>query len=224
MGFTPPLRYDSAMAFFITLEGGEGGGKSTQADLLARALEAQGRAVVTTREPGGTPLGKKIREILLSGRNHGLAPASELLLYAADRAQHVREVIRPALDQGKIVLSDRFQDSTTVYQGIGRGLNPTWLDLLSEMATEGLKPDLTIILDLDPAIGLKRSHARLQSENSSEDRFEKEALEFHQKVRRGFLDLAGKEPGRFVVVDATPAPMEIHEKILKVVQMRLLKK
>jgi dTMP kinase len=209
------------MGFFITLEGGEGGGKSTQAELLSRALTAQGHAVLTSREPGGTELGKKIREILLSQTPHGLVPVAELLLYAADRAQHVREIIAPALAENKIVVCDRFQDSTTVYQGVARGLNKKWIEQLAEIANGGLKPDLTFLLDLDPEVGLKRSHQRLKAENSMEDRFEKETLEFHRKVRQGFLDLAKQESNRFVIIQADRTPMEVHEEILKVVKKKL---
>ena len=210
------------MGFFITLEGGEGGGKSTQAELLSRALDAQGRSVVTTREPGGTELGKKIREILLSRSQGPLDPRTELLLYAADRAQHVQQIVAPALQKNKIVICDRFQDSTTVYQGVARGLNRTWIDHLTEIAGGGLKPDLTFILDIDPEIGLKRSHERLQAEQSSEDRFEKEALEFHRKVRQGFLDLAKGEPNRFVIIKADRTPQKVHEEILQIASERLV--
>lgn len=210
------------MGFFISFEGGEGGGKSTQAELLSRALNAKGHPILTTREPGGTEIGKKIREILLSGKNQHLDPVTELLLYAADRAQHVRKVIRPALAENKIVICDRFQDSTTVYQGVGRGLNHQWIEFLGQMATNGLNPHLTFLLDVDPEVGLKRSHERLHLENSSEDRFEREALEFHRKVRQGFLDLARCEPNRCVVVKADRAPMEVHEEILQIVNKKLI--
>jgi dTMP kinase len=209
------------MGYFITLEGGEGGGKSTQTELLAQALNTKGHAVIATREPGGTEIGKKIRELLLSGKNQHLDPVAELLLYAADRAQHVHELIRPALAANKIVISDRFQDSTTVYQGVARGLNPQWARFLAEIATGGLTPHLTFILDMDPELGLKRALQRLRSENSLEDRFEKEALEFHRKVRQGFLDLAQKEPQRFVVIKADRTTMEVHEEIFQVVLKKL---
>jgi len=209
------------MGFFITFEGGEGSGKTTQLEKLAQTLEAEGYAVFKTREPGGTFTGAKIRQILLNGDHQDIQPLTELLLYAADRAQHVQEVLRPALAADKIVLCDRYQDSTDVYQGAARGLDKQWVQTLADLATGGLKPDCTLLLDLPVELGLQRSKNRLAEENSGEDRFEKEALEFHEKVRAGFLKKAQEEPKRFLVIDATQNLDEIHQEILNKIQARL---
>jgi thymidylate kinase len=206
---------------FITFEGGEGSGKTTQIQKLAEVLRAAGHSVLTTREPGGTALGREIRRILLDGNNTAIHPTTELLLYAADRAQHVQELVRPALGRNEIVLSDRYADATVVYQGFGRGLDTATLQSLNEMATGGLWPDLTILLDIDPRVGLARSHARLSQENSGEDRFEKEALQFHQNVRQGYLRLAQEHPKRFFVLDATLSVEALHQEILRIVKTKL---
>lgn len=206
---------------FITLEGIEGCGKSTQMNLLGKALHAKGHPVVLTREPGGTPTGEAIRKILLTGENREIHPLTELMLYSADRAQHVQEVINPALDQGKIVLCDRFQDSTLAYQGYGRSLDPHWIETLGHLATEGLKPNQTLLLDCPVEIGLTRSKARLKEQNSKEDRFEREDLAFHERVRKGFLEIALKEPDRFKVFNAHQTPEELHLLILKHIERYL---
>lgn len=206
------------MGLFITIEGGEGTGKSTQSEKLSQALQAGGQKVLSTREPGGTQIGTEIRKILLHGKNSHIQALTELMLYAADRAQHVRELIRPALKADQIVICDRFQDSTHVYQGIARGLPLEWIEDLGQLATQGLKPDLTLLLDCPAELGLKRSVERLNSENSEEDRFEKEALAFHQKVRQGFLELAKYEPDRFRVIDAAKDPGEVHSDIMKIME------
>jgi dTMP kinase len=193
------------VAYFITLEGIEGCGKSTQAEILSRALhEETGCPVVMTREPGGCPIANKIRAILLDADNRALVPLAELLLYAAARAQHVAEVIRPALAEGKIVLCDRFTDATTAYQGYGRALDLPLIENLAHLATGGLTPDLTILLDCPEEVGLNRAMARINaSSGAREERFELESLRFHHAVREGYLNLAADHPERFIVVDGT---------------------
>jgi len=183
---------------FITLEGGDGTGKSTQSALIGEWFTAKGREVVFTREPGGTDLGNELREIVLHSRGH-IAPRAEALLYAADRAHHVATVVRPALERGAVVIQDRYLDSSVAYQGAGRVLDPDEVRHMSMWATEGLVPDVTVVLDLDPAI----SRDRLNAANKQFDRLEAEALEFHTRVRDAYLTMAAAEPTRFLVVDAT---------------------
>ena len=208
------------MAYFITLEGIEGCGKSTQAEILSRALHAEtGSQVVMTREPGGCPIANKIRAILLDADNRALVPLAELLLYAAARAQHVAEVIRPALAEGKIVLCDRYTDATTAYQGYGRALDLSLIENLAHLATGGLTPDLTILLDCPEEVGLKRAMARINAScGAREERFELESLRFHHAVREGYLKLAAAHPERFIVVDGTlgisEAAAAIHSAVL----------
>ena len=188
----------------ITFEGIEGCGKSTQTHLLSRHLEADGHNVVVTREPGGTPIAENIREILLDPANEAMDPLTELLLYEAARAQHVAERIRPAIEAGSVVVCDRFFDSTTAYQGAGRNLPNIDLEMLHALATGGLSPDLTILLDLPVEAGLKRATSA-----GSPDRIEAESVEFHQRVRQGFLDLAERNPVRIRTLDATGTPEDI---------------
>ncbi len=183
---------------FITLEGGDGTGKSTQSALIGDWYTEQGREVVFTREPGGTDLGTELREIVLHSRGH-IAPRAEALLYAADRAHHIATVVRPALERGAVVIQDRYLDSSVAYQGAGRVLDPDEVRGVSMWATEGLVPDVTVVLDLDPAIG----RDRLDAANKQFDRLEAEALEFHTRVRDSYLAMAAVEPQRFLVVDAT---------------------
>jgi dTMP kinase len=206
------------MALFLTFEGGEGSGKTTQIRRLAEALEKRGVPCLLTREPGGTAIGTEIRKILLDGKNHHLSPLAELMLYAADRAQHIDETIRPALKAGKTVLCDRFADATVAYQGFGRKLDLQLISELNELATGGLKPDRTFLLDLPVEIGLARAKDRLARQKSSEGRFEAEALAFHEQVRQGYLRLAHEEPERFRVLDATLEVEAIHRKILQEVE------
>ena len=182
---------------FLTFEGGDGSGKSTQAALLEEWLRSQGRTVVRTREPGGTDVGDEIREIVLHRRCH-ITPRAEALLYAADRAQHVSTVVRPALARGEIVLQDRYLDSSVAYQGVGRELEADEIRRLSLWAAEGLLPDVTVLLDLDVAIG----RSRLDESRTRYDRLEAEAAEFHGRVRDAYLTLAAAEPERFLVLDA----------------------
>lgn len=178
---------------FITFEGPEGAGKSTQARLLAEWLSSQGHQVVQTREPGGTALGRDIRQLLLH-QDH-MTREAEYLLYSADRAEHMQTLIRPALEAGRIVLCDRWLDSSLAYQGYGRGLSLEWLRAVAAGATQGVKPDKTFLFDLPPEVGLGRFEGK--------DRLEREPLEFHRRVRAGYLELAQAEPGRFTVLDAT---------------------
>jgi dTMP kinase len=182
---------------FITLEGGDGAGKSTQAELLATWLQRAGHTVLRTREPGGTDLGQELRDIVLHRRGH-IAPRAEALLYAADRAHHIDTLVRPALDRGEIVLQDRYLDSSVAYQGAGRVLDAAEIRSLSLWATEGLLPDLTVLLDLDE----KAARERLDASRTQYDRLEAEKSDFHSRVRDAFLELAGNEPGRFLVIDA----------------------
>lgn len=193
---------------FITLEGGDGVGKSTQAALLDEWLTAQGFSVVRTREPGGTEVGQELRTIVLHHPGH-IAPRAEALIYAADRAHHIATVVRPALERGDIVLQDRYFDSSVAYQGAGRVLDASEVRELSLWATDGLIPDLTILLDLDE----HSSRARLDAAEKPFDRLEAEAADFHGRVRRAFLDLAAAEPDRFLVVDASLPPEVIAERI-----------
>jgi len=188
------------MSFFITFEGIEGCGKTTQIRLLAERLRRGGLEVVVTREPGGCPIADAIRSILLDPANCALVPRAELLLYAAARAQHVAEVIRPALSRGALVLCDRFIDATMAYQGFGRGLDAACIDTLNTMATDGIMPDLTILLDMPEDQGLHRARQR-NTLTPEEDRFERESIAFHRRVRQAYLQLA-REQKRFVVVDA----------------------
>jgi dTMP kinase len=193
---------------WITLEGGDGSGKTTQSDLLAKWLESTGRAVVRTREPGGSEVGQLIRDIVLHHRGD-IAPRAEALLYAADRAHHVATVVRPALDHGDVVLQDRYLDSSVAYQGAGRVLDAAEIRNLSLWAAEGALPDLTLLLDLDPAA----ARTRLDSADKPFDRLEAEQTEFHGRVRDAYLALAAAEPDRFLVLDAAATPEAIAEQI-----------
>jgi len=205
----------------ITFEGIDGCGKSTQMRLLERYLTEHGHDVVSTREPGGTELGKKIRSALLDGGKDSVEPLAELLLYAADRAQHTRQVIMPALAAGKVVLSDRFYDATTVYQGYARGFDLELVNQLNELATGGLKPDLTLLFDLDVETGLKRTRRRgYQSGEAAArpDRLDQEPVEFHERVRKAYLEIAAREPQRFRVIPAAGPVEETFELMIREVQ------
>ena len=204
---------------FITFEGGEGCGKSTQIAALKARLEAMGKKVVQTREPGGTALGESVRNLLqYDDAGQGMSPEAELLLFAASRAQHVRELIAPAIAEGQIVLCDRFLDSTTVYQGVARAIDSKKVDTINQFAIGDTKPDLTILIDLPPEIGLARVHART---NGKLDRMEKEAIEFFQDVRQGYLDLAKSEPKRFLVLDGSQSVEELETQIWQRVKATL---
>lgn len=207
---------------FITFEGIEGSGKTTQIRLLAKALEQKKLPIVLTREPGGTEIGDRIRTVLLNPDFHAMHPMTELFLYAAARCQHIHQVIRPALDAGKIVLCDRYADATTAYQGFGRAIDLGWLRQLHQLATGNLNPDLTLLLDCPVASGLKRAVAREAKQTGvAEDRFEQEKKTFHEKVRQGYLHIAKEEPKRVHIIDADGGIQEIHERILKVVALSL---
>ena len=203
--------------YFITFEGPEGAGKSSQIQMLGEALRDAGREVVITREPGGTPLAEAIREVV-KGHHSGevVHPATELLLIEAARSQHVREVIKPALLDGKIVLCDRFYDSSTAYQGGGRGLARETIDMLNRFAADGAIPDLTILLDLPPERGFARTETRAETIGEY-DRFEEEKLDFHRRVRAEFLALAEREPQRVKVVLADRDKEAIRQDVLRLV-------
>ena len=205
---------------FITFEGGEGCGKSTQIAALKARLEAMGKTVVQTREPGGTALGESVRNLLqYDDAGQGMSPEAELLLFAASRAQHVRELIAPAIAEGQIVLCDRFLDSTTVYQGVARAIDSKKVDTINQFAIGDTNPGLTILIDLPPEIGLARVHARSDGQL---DRMEKEAIEFFQAVRQGYLDLAKSEPKRFLVLDGSQSVEELETQIWQKVEATLL--
>ncbi|PIR17218.1 MAG: dTMP kinase [Deltaproteobacteria bacterium CG11_big_fil_rev_8_21_14_0_20_49_13] len=201
---------------FITFEGIEGCGKTTQIRLLDENLRSKGLATVLTREPGGTEIGDKIRGILLDPENKKMCSVAELLLYGAARAQHLEELVKPSIAEGKIVLCDRYSDSTTAYQGAARKLSPKFIKGLDSLATGGLKPDLTILLDIDPNEGLKRARSR-----RSLDRFEREEVSFHERVRKGYLQISREEPLRVKVVDGLRPTDEIRADITNIVEKLL---
>jgi dTMP kinase len=205
------------MRKLITFEGIDGCGKSTQMRMLEQYLTERGMAVVSTREPGGTELGRKIRSALLDGGKGSVEPLAELLLYAADRAQHVRQVIMPALVEGKVVLSDRFYDATTVYQGYARGFDLKLVNQLNELATGGLKPDLTLLFDLDAETGLKRTRRRGHEAGAAArpDRLDQEPVEFHERVRKAYLEIAAREPQRFRIIPSAGPVEETFKLMIK---------
>jgi len=199
---------------FITLEGPEGAGKTTQLKLLSKHLEEQGYDHVITRDPGGTALGKPIRRILLNSETP-VHPVTELLLYEADRAQNVSEIILPALEQGKIVFCDRYTDSTLAYQGYGREISFDLIKLLNEIATQKLRPELTILFDIESSAGLSRLHP------SGHDRLEREALDFHQRIRNGYLELSKEEPERWRIIDAAGPMSVVQEELRRLVMEKV---
>ncbi len=210
------------VGFFITFEGVEGCGKTTQIKLLAELLAARSISTVLTREPGGCNIADKIRAILLDAENSALSPLAELMLYAAARAQHVTEVISPALKAGEIVLCDRFCDATAAYQSFGRGIDRSVIDSLNKHACQGVSPDLTVLVDCDPTIGLERAHRRIEATNGPrEERFELETLAFHHRVRSGYLHLAKEEPYRFIIVNGSETIEEIFTEISSQVVARI---
>lgn len=189
--------------------------------LLESYLTERGLPVVSTREPGGTELGKKIRSALLDGGKGSVEPLAELLLYSADRAHHVRRVVMPALDEGRVVLSDRFYDATTVYQGYARGFDLALVNQLNELAAGGLKPDLTLLFDLEVEMGLKRTHERgdeASGEAAAPDRLDQEPVEFHERVRRAYLEIAAREPERFRIIPAIGSVEETFELMIREVR------
>lgn len=201
-----------AQGIFITFEGGEGAGKSTQIERLAKKLRAKKYDVVVTREPGGSPGAEAIRHVLLSGAAESFGPQMEALLFAAARSDHVEQLIKPALARGSIVLCDRFMDSSRVYQGVTGGLDADFMEVLERVAVDQTVPDMTLILDIDPEEGLMRAAAR-RGEDAVADRFEKETLAVHRKRREAFLAIAGAEPERCVVVDAAASSDEVENAI-----------
>jgi dTMP kinase len=206
---------------FITLEGIEGSGKTTQINHLCRFLENKNHECVITREPGGTEIGKKIRSILLDPKNKDMEPMTELLLYFSDRAQHINQIVNPALSEGKTVICDRYFDATLVYQGYARGLDMKLITRLHELVLEGLEPDLTFLLDISPEIGLARAWKQIDkgSRTGDETRFEKEAISFHQKIRAGYLELARLKPQRFQIIDASQEKEKVRIDIEKVLAL-----
>ena len=202
---------------FITLEGIEGSGKTTQIRHLKTYFESRGYRCLVTREPGGTVIGEKIRSIVLNPQNRDLVPPAELLLYMADRAQHIHSLIQPALAGGRIVLCDRYFDATLVYQGFARGLDIRLIENLHALLFDNLKPNVTLLLDLSPRIGLARAWKQLDdgSRAGGESRFEEEAVAFHEKVRSGYLELARLEPERFRIIDASRDEQQVEEEIQK---------
>lgn len=206
----------SGHAIFITFEGGEGSGKSTQAKLLAQRLTAADNEVTLTQEPAGTPLGvlvKGVFERRASGEGPPITPQAELFLFAAARSDHVRTVIIPALEAGRIVVCDRFTDSTVAYQGYGRGLPLEEIATLNRIATQGLAPDLTLLLDLPPEVGVARANATHEAGDKSRDALGEETLDFHRRVREGCLAIARAEPARLVVIDATQPKERVAEAV-----------
>jgi dTMP kinase len=207
---------------FITFEGGDGAGKSTQIRRLAAALAATGRKVRQTREPGGTPAAEAVRHLILSGNAKSMGSDGEAVLFAAARADHVEKIIRPALEREEWVLCDRFADSTRVYQGAGGGADDKLLRALERVAVGESRPDLTIILDVPAAVGLERARRRQGEEaTAAADRFEAEELSLQEKRRQAFLDIAGREPDRCVVVDANQSEDEVAHAVWKTVSTRL---
>ncbi len=208
---------------FITLEGIEGSGKTTQLPRLCDFLTARGLDCIVTREPGGTEAGRRIRAILLDPESRGLSPKAELLLYVADRADHVAKVILPALSAGKVVVCDRYVDATIAYQGIARGLGAELVASLHRLLFDDLKPDLTLLFDLPPDVSLRRALGALQrgDRSAGESRFEKEARAFHERVRAGYLQLADREPDRYRVLDAAAAPEQVTQAVIDAVSAAL---
>jgi dTMP kinase len=207
-------------ARFITLEGGEGAGKSTQAKLLAAALEARGIASALTREPGGSPGAEAIRKLLVQGERDKWDGDTETLLVFAARADHVARKIKPALAEGRWVICDRFIDSTYAYQGIGRGVSIEFIDALSDLVLHGFAPDLTLVLDIDPDTGLARTASRADSGPREDARFERFGITFHRQLRKAFLDIAAAHPERCVVIDASQNESMVAKSILEAVTAR----
>lgn len=212
------------MSLFISLEGGEGSGKTSQINKLAESLKNLGQLVLTTREPGGTPEGEKIRALLVQRDSGNWNPLAEVLMLYAARSMHVERVIKPALARGEIVISDRFSDSTRAYQGYGRGLAPEAIHNVHKVTLGDFKPDITFLLDIDVDTGLSRSHKRLAAAkgfHNTEDRFERLDKAFHERLRAGFLEIAAAEPARVHVIDAAQDVDAIAAQILEIVQARL---
>jgi dTMP kinase len=207
--------------FFLAVEGIEGSGKTTQVARLDQRLRATGQNVVVTKEPGGTVLGDRIRAILLDPQEEGMDPLAELFLYSASRRQHVVELIRPSLERGAVVVCDRFTDATLAYQGFGRLLELDRLRQINEIATDGLRPDLTVVLDVAESFGLERARARnAAADLHHESRFEGEDLRFHRRVREGYLALAEADPDRYAVIDAAGSIDEVFARMIDALRAR----
>lgn len=210
------------MSLFITFEGVEGSGKTTQIQRLKKYLTRKGIPCKVTREPGGPPISEKIRKILLDPDHREMLPLSELFLYEASRAQHIKEVIKPFLKKGGVVLCDRFNDATLAYQGYGRKIDCDLIQKLNRLSSQGIKPDLTLLLDCPSDLGLKRALQRNRiSKNEKEGRFEKEKIQFHHRVRKGYLAIAKKEPRRVKVIDTRAGEEKVFEKIREIVDERI---
>lgn len=209
------------MSLFISFEGPEGSGKTTQAKRLKEALEDRNDDVLLTREPGGTPIGDAVREILLNPDYDDMTALAELFLYEASRSQHVSEVIEPALENGKIVLSDRFADASLIYQGIARQVGEDTVESLNDLATRSLTPDLTVILDVQPEDGLDRARETSDNYTKEGDRIEQESSEFHRRVRDGYRQLAEREPDRCILLSRDRSIDSIHDEILSHVEALL---
>jgi dTMP kinase len=211
------------LPLFITFEGVEGSGKTTQIDRLRRYLAQKGIPCRVTREPGGCPIGEKIRKILLNPDHREMSPLSELLLYEASRAQHVIEVVKPLLKKRMVVLCDRFSDASIAYQGYGRKVDLKWVERLNCFSSQGIKPDVTFLLDCPSDIGLKRALQRNKTlKKEREGRFEREKIQFHHRVRRGYLAIAKKEPNRVKVIDTREGEEKVFEKIRQIVDKLLV--
>jgi dTMP kinase len=212
------------LSLFITFEGVEGSGKTTQIQRLKKYLIQKGIPCKVTREPGGCPIGEKVRKILLNPDHREMVPTSELLLYEAARAQHVKEVIEPFLKKGGVVLCDRFSDATIAYQGYGRKIDLRWIERLNHFSSRGIKPDVTFLLDCPSDVGLKRALKRNRTlKQEKEERFEKEKIQFHQRVRKGYLALAKKEPRRVKVIDTRQGEDNVFNKIRKTVDKLIVR-
>ena len=201
---------------FITFEGIDGSGKSTQLRMLASDLRLKGFDVLTTMEPGGTPLGRRLREAFLE-TEESVDPLAELLLFAADRAQHVSFLIKPKLEEGKIVISDRYADATYAYQGAGRGFPKEMVNEVIKLATDGLKPDLTLFFDLPVELALTRTKSRHDEGDEPKNRMDDEEKEFYQRVREAYLEISRSEPNRFRVLDASLSVQEVHSKVSQII-------
>jgi dTMP kinase len=211
------------LSLFITFEGVEGSGKTTQIQRLKKHLIQKGIPCKVTREPGGCPISEKVRKILLNPDHREMVPLSELLLYEAARAQHVKEVIEPFLKKGGVVLCDRFSDATIAYQGYGRNMDLRWIERLNHLSSRGIKPDVTFLLDCPSNVGLERALKRNRTlKKEKEERFEKEKIQFHQQVRKGYLAIARKEPQRVKIIDTRVGEDRVFEKIRKIVDNLLV--
>ncbi len=208
--------------WFITFEGTEGSGKTTQVELFCRYLEWRGISHIRTRDPGGTPIGETVRKILLDRKNTNMRPETELFLYLSSRSQLFHQVILPALERGQVVICDRFADSTVAYQGYGRGIDLEWIRFLHHRILGDKRPDLTILVDCPVKEGLERTKLRMANKGTCfrEDRFEQEAVSFHLRVRAGYLKIANQEPHRVVKVNGRSSPEDLHQEILRVILKR----